>query len=143
MEINPVPHTVMPFMYIKGADKAAEFYKKVLGATETMREVQGDIVSHVHITVGDSRFMIRDPRTPDVADYVAKGFASTAKDLGGTPVHLYLYVSDADAVFRKALEAGSKVTDPIEDKPWGDRCGGFQDPFGNIWYVATHIKDAQ
>ena len=142
MAVNPILHTVMPFMYIKGADKAAEFYKKVLGATEMMRQVRGDIVSHVQIAVGDSRFMIRDPGTPDVADYVAKGFARTAKDLGGTPVHLYLYVADADAVFRRALAAGSKVTAPIEDTEWGDRCGGFQDPFGNIWYVATHIKDA-
>ncbi len=141
METNPTLHGVMPFIYIKGADKAAAFYAKVLGATEMMRLKQpGGVVSHVQIKVGESLFMIRDPGTPDLADYRKKGYAISAKDLGGTPVHLYLYVEDADAVFQKALEAGSKVVNPISDTEWGDRCGGIQDPFGQIWYLATPLK---
>ncbi len=141
IETNPAPHAVMPFIYIKGADKAADFYTKVLGATEMMRLKQpSGVVSHVQIKVGESRFMIRDPGTPDLAEYRAKGYAISAKDLGGTPVHLYLYVEDADAVFQRALDAGSKVTEPIRDTEWGDRCGGIQDPFGQIWYIATPLK---
>jgi PhnB protein len=135
--------SVMPFIYVKGPATAAEFYKKVFGATELMREVDpSGIVSHVQIKIGDSRFMLRDPSTPDVAEYVAKGFARTPQELGGTPVHLYLYVEDADAAFNRALASGSKLVDPLEDKEWGDRCGGIRDPFGLIWYIATPIKHA-
>jgi len=141
METNPVPNPVMPFIYIKSPDKAADFYTKVLGATEMMRLKQpSGVVSHVQIKVGQSRFMLREPGTPDLADYRKKGYAISAKDLGGTPVHLYLYVENADAVFQRALAAGSKVTEPIADTEWGDRCGGIQDPFGQIWYIATPLK---
>jgi len=114
----------------------------VLGATEVMRQAQpGGAVSHVQIKVGDALFMLRDPGTPDLVDYRKKGYAISAKDLGGTPVHLYLYVEDVDTVFKRALAAGSKMVNALADQEWGDRCGGFQDPFGQIWYVATHIKD--
>ncbi len=141
METNPTPHGVMPFIYVKAPDKAAEYYEKVLGATEQMRQAQpGGVVSHVQIKVGDALFMLRDPGTPDLVDYRKKGYAISAKDLGGTPVHLYLYVEDVNAVFKRALAEGGKMINALADQEWGDRCGGFQDPFGQIWYVATHIK---
>jgi PhnB protein len=54
-----------------------------------------------------------------------------------------IYVDDADQVFKRAIEAGAKVVDALEDKEWGDRCGGFQDPFGHIWYIATPLKDVR
>ena len=143
MAVTPTPHPVMPFLYIRDAVAALEFYKQVLGATELMREVDpSGIVSHVQIKAGGAQIMIRDPSVGLPAEYVAKGLARTAHERGGTPVHLYLYVEDVDTVFNRALAAGAQVVDALGDKEWGDRCGGFQDPFGHIWYVATPIKGA-
>jgi PhnB protein len=134
----------MPFLYIRDAVAAAEFYERVLGATELMREVDpSGIVSHVQIQAGDAQIMIRDPAVGLPAEYIAQGLSRTARELGSTPVHLYLYVEDVDTTFQRALAAGAKVVDPLGDKEWGDRCGGFQDPFGHIWYVATPLKDAR
>jgi PhnB protein len=137
------PGSIMPFMYNDDVVGAFELYQKVFGATEVHREVQGrKKVSHLQMAIGDTHVMLRDATTPDLAEYRAKGFASTPRSLGGTPLHLYIYVADADAAFMRALESGSKIVDPMEDKEWGDRCGGVQDPFGHIWYIATPLKDA-
>jgi PhnB protein len=134
----------MPFLYIRDAGAAAEFYERVLGATELMREVDpSGIVSHVQIQAGDAQIMIRDPAVGLPAAYIAQGLSRTARELGSTPVHLYLYVDDVDTAFHRALAAGAQVVDPLGDKEWGDRCGGFQDPFGHIWYIATPLQDAK
>jgi PhnB protein len=63
------------------------------------------------------------------------------KTLGGSPVALMIYVDDADAVISRAVEAGAKVTRPIEDQFYGDRSGKIEDPFGHIWVIATHVED--
>src|SRR5215472_15081999 len=133
--------SIMPFMYHDDVAKAFEFYWKVFGATEQHRVIQpGGRVSHIVMAIGDTHVMLRDATTPDLAEYRAKGLAATPRALGGSPLHLYVYVSDADAAFEQAVESGSKVVDPMEDKEWGDRCGGVQDPFGHVWYIATALK---
>jgi PhnB protein len=133
--------SIMPFIYVDDAAGAAELYKKIFGATETERITQPDgKVSHVIIAIGDTNLMVRDATTPDLAHYRAEGFATTPRTLGGTPLHLYAYVADADAAFVRALAEGSKIVDPLEDKDWGDRCGGVQDRFGHIWYIATPLE---
>jgi PhnB protein len=144
-EVEPhrSPGSIMPFMYHDDVVKAFELYQKVFGATEQHRVTQPDgKVSHIVMTIGETRLMLRDARTPDLAAYRAKGFAASPHELGGSPLHLYVYVSDADAAFNRAVESGSKIVDPIEDKDWGDRCGGVQDPFGHIWYIATPLEIA-
>jgi PhnB protein len=141
-EVEPhrPPGTIMPFMYLDDVQKAFELYQKVFGATEQHRVVQPDgKVSHIVMTIGQTRVMLRDATTPDLAEYRAKGFATTPHTLGGSPLHLYIYVADSDVAFQRAVECGSKVVDPMEDKEWGDRCGGVQDPFGHIWYIATPL----
>jgi len=99
-------------------------------------------VSHIVMAIGETRVMLRDATTPDLAEYRAKGFAATPHMLGGSPLHLYIYVADADAAFTRALDSGSRIVDSMGDKDWGDRCGGVQDPFGHIWYIATPLKSA-
>jgi PhnB protein len=134
------PGSIMPFMYHDDVNAAFELYRKVFGATETHRVAQpSGKPSHIVMAIGDTRVMLRDATTPDLADYRAKGLASTPHLLGGSPLHLYIYVEDADAAFGRALEAGSKMVDQMEDKEWGDRCGGVQDPFGHVWYIATPL----
>ena len=136
------PGSIMPFMYSEDPAGAFEFYRKVFGATEMHRVTgAGGKVSHVGMAIGETRVMLRDATTKDLAEYRKKGFASTPHKLGGTPLHLYIHVADADATYRRALDSGSKVVDPMEDKDWGDRCGGVQDPYGHIWYIATPLKN--
>jgi PhnB protein len=133
----------MPFMYHDDVEKAFELYQKVFAATEQHRVINpGGRVSHIVMAIGQTHVMLRDATTPDLAEYRAKGLAATPRTLGGSPLHLYIYVADADVAFEHAVAYGSKVIDPIEDKEWGDRCGGVQDPFGHIWYIATPLKNA-
>ena len=138
-----VPSAIMPFMYCEDAGAAADFYKKVFEATELHREVEHGRASHVQLAIGNTRVMLSDATMPHVAEYVAKGYTRTPHQLGGTPLHLYVYVPDADAAFQRALDSGSELVDPMEDKRWGDRCGGVKDPFGHIWYIATPLKDVR
>jgi PhnB protein len=137
------PGSIMPFMYQDDAEKAFELYQKVFGASEQHRVTQPDgKVSHIVMAIGETHVMLRDATTPDLAEYRAKGFAATPQTLGGSPLHLYIYVADADATFKRAVDYGSRIVDPMADKDWGDRCGGVQDPFGHIWYIATPLKSA-
>jgi len=136
--VNPVPqgfHTATPYMIIKGAAEAVEFYKKAFGATELMRHADPNgKLRHAEIKIGDSPFMITDefPEFPEWRGPQARG---------GTPVHIYLYVDDADRLFRQAIAAGAKELLPIQDQWYGDRSGGITDPFGHVWYIATHKED--
>jgi PhnB protein len=137
-KVNPVPegfHTATPYMIIKGAAEAIEFYKKAFGATELTRHADpSGKVRHAEIKIGDSPFMIADEfaEFPEWRGPQARG---------GTPVHIYLYVDDADRLFRQAIAAGAKELLPIQDQWYGDRSGGITDPFGHVWYVATHTED--
>jgi PhnB protein len=124
----------MPYLIVDGASAAIEFYTSILGATERMRmSAGGDRVGHAELEIGDSLIMLAD----EAPDMDARG----PKTVGGSPVSLHLYVEDVDAVFSRAVEAGAKVLQPVEDKFYGDRSGGFEDPFGHRWHVATHVED--
>lgn len=137
-KVKPIPEgyrTVTPYLCVKGAAEAIEFYKQALGATEVMRLGMPDgKVGHAEIQVGDSRVMLAD----EFPDY---GSVSPAT-LGGTPVNVHLYVADPDAVAARAAAAGAKLTDPVEDRDYGERLGGFTDPFGHVWTVSRPIGRA-
>ena len=128
-------HTATPYLIIKGAAEAIEFYKKAFGATviELITAPDGS-VGHAEIKIGDSPLMITDenPDYPEWKSPIARG---------GSPVHIYLYVEDADAVFNQAIEAGARQLLPVQDQFYGDRSGGVTDPYGHVWYVATHKED--
>ena len=134
---------IMPFLYVEGAGRAADFYKHVFGATELMREFDpdGTTVNHAQLKIGDTMVMLSDPTSQDVRESGSSGVYRTPHQLGGSPLHLYVYVANVDEVFKRAIESGAKVIDPVEDKEWGDRCGGIEDPFGHVWWVGTPIKD--
>jgi PhnB protein len=135
--VNPIPEgypRVTPYLIVDGAAKAIDFYKSVLGASERMRmEGPEGKVGHAELEIGDSVVMLADEH-PEME---ARG----PKTVGGTPVSLHVYVEDADSVFEQAIEAGAKELQPVEDKFYGDRSGGFEDPFGHRWHVATHVED--
>ena len=134
---NPIPDgypRVMPYLIVDGAAGAIDFYTSVLGATERMRMPAPDgKVGHAELQLGDSLIMLAD----EFPDMDARG----PRTLGGTPVSLMVYVEDADAAFDRAIQAGAKSLQPVEDKFYGDRSGRFEDPFGHRWDVATHVED--
>jgi PhnB protein len=135
---KPIPegyHTITPTLVFKDARKAIAFYQKAFGAKENMvmPGPDGKGVMHAELRVGDSVIMLSDER-PGMP-------CRSAETLGTSPVNFFLYVADADAAFKKAVEAGGKQEMPVQDMFWGDRAGSIKDPFGYNWMIATHKKD--
>ncbi len=137
MPVKPIPegyHSITPYLIIKGASAAIDFYKKAFGATELFRmpDPSGKGIAHAEIKIGDSPIMLADEQPQ---------MYRSPQALGGTPVSLMLYVDDVDAVFPRAVAAGAQVVKPVEDQFYGDRSGTLHDPFGHLWTIATHKKD--
>ena len=141
MAVKPIPegyHTLTPYLVVKGAARALDFYKKAFGATELFRMAgPDDRVMHAEFKIGNSMLMIGDEYPEMGPEMNVIGPAT----LGGTPVGFCLYVEDADAVFAKAVAAGAKVVKPLANQFYGDRSGTVTDPFGHKWTVSTHIED--
>jgi PhnB protein len=134
--VDPIPegfHTVTPYMTIKDAASAIEFYKEAFGATEIFRwsDPYGR-VRHAEVVIGDSPIMLTD----EAPEFGMNG----PQSLGGSPVHVFLYVEDVDELFGRAIAAGAKELMPVENSEDGDRRGGVTDPFGHVWYIGTHIE---
>jgi PhnB protein len=135
--VKPIPdgyHSVTPYLIIRNAANAIEFYKKAFGATELFRfgAPEGKI-GHAEIKIGDSPIMLAD-------EYPDMGYVSP-QTLGGSPVSLMIYVEDVDTVFDRAVASGAEVQKPVEDKFYGDRSGTITDPYGHVWHIATHKED--
>ena len=90
-------------------------------------------IGHAELRIGDSLVMLADEAPEHNAFAPAKGAPQS--------VTLHLYVPDSDAVMREAERGGATVRDPVTDKFYGDRSGSFVDPFGHVWYIATHTED--
>ena len=127
-------HSITPVLIVKNGDAAIEFYKKGFAAEERrcMKSPDGR-VAHAELKLGNSLFMLSD-EYPEMKCH-------SPNSIGGSPVSMYVYVEDVDALFDKAVSAGAKVLDPVQDQFWGDRHGRLEDPFGHLWSVATHKKD--
>lgn len=125
---------ITPYLVVKDAARAIEFYKTAFGATEVTRlPGPSGRIGHAELKIGNSLIMLAD----EVPDTGARSPAA----LGGTPVSLLLYVEDVDAVARRAVAGGAKLLRPVKDQFYGDRSGTLVDPFGHQWQVATHIED--
>jgi len=137
MAVKPIPdgyHSVTPYMIVKGAAKAIDFYKNAFGATELMRfPGPNNTVMHAEIKIGDSVVML--------ADEHESGPYRSPIAVGGTPVSLMVYVEDVDTVFNQAVSLGAKSTREVEEQFYGDRSGNLTDPFGHVWTIATHKED--
>jgi PhnB protein len=135
--VKPIPdgyRSITPYLFIKGAAQAIDFYKKVFGAKERMlMPGTNGRIGHAELEIGDSLIMLADEH-PEAG-------ALSPQTVGGSSNSLHLYVDNMDAVIEKAVSAGAKVTRPAKDEFYGDRIGTFTDPFGQIWSVATHIED--
>lgn len=128
-------HTVTPQLTLEDTRRAIEWYKQALGAEELSRAAGPDgKIMHAEIRVGDSRLMLNDEM----------GGGKSPRAFGGSPMSLWVYVDDCDAIFNRAIAAGANVAGPmgqLADQFWGDRSGTFTDPFGYRWSIATHKED--
>jgi len=127
-------HTATPYLIVKGAAAALDFYKKAFGATELFRMAGPDgRIGHAEIRIGDSQIMLAD-------EVPGMGYVSP-QTLGGSPVSLMLYVPDVDQLFQQAIAAGATAQRPVQDQFYGDRSGTLKDPLGHVWTISTHIED--
>jgi PhnB protein len=135
--VKPIPEgyrTITPYLTVRDAAKAIDFYKEAFGAEERYRMTLpgGKCVAHAELKIGDSIFMLSDEMP---------GQSCEPSAAGESCVGFYLYVKDVDRVFERAVAAGAKVKEPLKDEFWGDRVGQIIDPAGHIWSLATHIED--
>ena len=135
--VKPIPegyHSVTPYLSIKGAAAAIDYYKQVFGATELFRMAGPDgKIGHAEIKIGDSPIMLAD-------EFPEMEFVSP-KTLGGSPVGLMIYTDDVDTMYKQAISAGAQEIKPLQNQFYGDRSGTLKDPFGHVWTVATHVED--
>jgi PhnB protein len=137
MKTKPIPegyNTLTPYITVKDAENAVEFYKNVFGAKEVGRITMANgTIGHCELEIGDSKIYL--------AEENRQWGNLSPQTLGGSPVYLSLYVEDVDAVFARALKEGAKVLGNMEvkDQFYGDRIGSLTDPFGHKWSIMTHI----
>ncbi len=132
-DVNPIPEglrTLTPQLTLDGATAAIELYKKAFGAEvlDTAMDPSGKKVWHSSVRFGDSVLFINDP----------------FPEMGGHPAQsadLWLYGKDVDAAFKRAVDAGLKVEQPLTDQFWGDRTGTLSDRFGVRWTVGQRMKN--
>jgi PhnB protein len=137
MTVKAIPtgyHTLTPYMTVRDALRAIEFYKQAFGATErgVMKGPDGKVM-HAELKIGDSIVMLGE-------ESPAYG-ALSPLSIGGSGLGLHIYVEDVDSAFDRAVKAGAKAEMPVSDMFWGDRYGKLVDPFGHKWSIATHKAD--
>lgn len=128
-------HTITPHIVVRGAARAAEWYKQALGAQERGQRigVPGAKFIHIELWFGDSAVMVAD-EFPEMNIF-------SPQSVGGTSIVLMLTTQDVDTLWQRAIEAGAEVFHPLQDAFWGDRQGQIIDPFGHRWGLAQHIRD--
>ena len=135
--VKPIPEgyrSITPYLVVKGATRAIDFYKQAFGATEIMRMPgPNGTVMHAELRIGDCVIMLAD-ETPGAPYRSPEAF-------GGSPVSLMIYIENVDNVFNHALSLGSRQIRAVENQFYGDRSGNLIDPFGHVWTVATHVED--
>jgi PhnB protein len=135
MAVAPIPPgyaSVTPYLIVRGAAKAIDFYQRAFGAVELFRLDSPDgTLGHAEIRIGNSPIMLAD----------GMGGYPDPLTLGGSSVSFMLYVPDVDAAFARAIAAGATVKRPVADQFYGDRTGTLADPFGHVWSLATHVED--
>ncbi len=136
--VKPIPeghHSITPYLVVKDAAQAIEFYKRAFGAQEIARMPGpgGRGVMHAELKIGDSRVML--------SDEFPGADCRSPQSLSGTTCQLFLYVPDVDSAYQQAISAGATSIMPASDMFWGDRYGKLADPFGHQWGLATHKED--
>jgi len=137
MSVKPVPEgyrSVTPYLIVRGAVQALDFYRRAFDAKEIMRLTMPDgTLGHAETQIGDSRVLLGD-ESP-------QRNVKSPSTLGGSSVHMLIYVADADVAVKQAIAAGATEVRPVADQFYGDRSGTISDPFGHQWTLSTHKED--
>ena len=135
--VRPVPEayrTASPYLIVRDAAAALQFYSEAFGASETRRLNTPDgRIMHAEMKIGDSMIFLAS-EFPDHGAFSPEHF-------GGSPASIVLYVDDADALFARAVKSGATSLRPMQDQFFGERSGTVLDPFGHRWTLNTHIED--
>jgi len=135
--VEPIPvgyHNITPYLIVRNAAAAIDFYKKAFNAVELMRfPGPGGKIMHAEVKIGDSPVMLAD-------EMPEEGHVGP-QTLGGVGVSMMLYVEDVDTRFAQAIAAGATIKRPVQDQFYGDRNGTLVDPFGHVWSIGTHKED--
>ena len=137
-KVRPVPtgfHTVTPYLIVKGAASAIEFYQQAFNAKELSRSTSpdGQTILHASLKIGNSVVFLAD-EIPGVSSL-------SPASLMGSSVVLHLYVPAVDKLWKQALEAGAQELLALQDAFWGDRYGQLMDPYGHRWTLASRIEN--
>jgi PhnB protein len=128
-EVKPIPvgyHTITPFLTVDDAAAYIDFIEQAFGGDVTYMMKQEDgVIRHATVKIGDSLVMI----------------SNANKQYSPMPCMLHMYVEDVDSSYNKAVRAGCITIEEPRDQFYGDRGGGVKDPWGNQWWLATHIED--
>jgi len=129
------PDTVIPYLIIKNAAQAIEFYKQAFGARETYARITDSLgrVGHAEIRIGGSTIMLADEH-PEIG-------CVSPQTLGGSPLSFVVNVPDVDTSVKHATAAGGTLSRPLENKFYGHRSGEITDPFGYRWTLSTKVED--
>lgn len=112
---------VMPYLIVANAAGLSQFIQDVLGGRETIRHLRDDgRIMHAEVMIGNSTIM----------------FAESSENWGNNPAGMFVYVSNADATYQKALDAGATSVMPPADQSYGRSCG-VTDPYGNTWWITS------
>jgi len=137
MAVKPIPdgyHMITPYLTVENATEAIEFYKRAFGAEEFLKmDGPNGTVGHAELKIGDSLVMISDP--------FPQSTVRPPTERGGPTSSVFMYVEDVDAVVQKAVDQGATIEMEVADMFWGDRFGTITDPYGQVWSIATHVKD--
>lgn len=138
---DPIPdryRRVTPALVVADAARALEFYAQVFGAAERARiPGPGGTIAHAEIELGDSVLIVED-----ASPYMGTK-APPVGGLDGSPVFLYVYVTDVDATVELAIKLGATLVRAPQDQFYGDRDGFIIDPFGHAWTVSSHVEDVE
>ena len=128
-------HSINCYRVVRNATKVIDFYKKAFGAEERFRMhgPDGKIIMHAELKIRDSVFMLTEESN--------EMKTLSPESIGGSPVSMYVYVNDVDAVFNQAVSEDATVLNPVRDQFYGARSGYLREPFGHLWSIATHKKD--
>lgn len=119
-------HTVTPYLTVPDGERMLRFLQDVFGAKLGERHNRPDgTLQHAELQLGDSMIMV----------------GQATQQFTPRPQTMYVYLPDVDVVYKRAIDAGAKSLMPVADQFYGDRSGGFEDPQGNWWWVATHVED--
>jgi len=130
----PGYHSVTPYLSLRDAKAALEFYARAFGAELVLKlDMPDGSIAHAELRIGDSIVMMSE-ENPEWGN-------RSPQSLGGSPVSLMIYVPDVDDAFRRAIEAGATQVRAVEDQFYGDRTGTLKDPYGYQWTLATHVED--